>query len=167
MKSLPECSILRLTPFDYIDSYQGTCIVDPSDKIDIQLVARAFFMSSPGWVDRLFALRNSIAAKIGLKTGGPVVDREKEINEFRGEVGDQLGLFQVYERTEDEMILGENDRHLDFRVSLLILRGPDQKSVAISTGVTFHSAFGRLYFLLVPRATSFPGSEYRMGRLLA
>ncbi|HJV20387.1 MAG TPA: DUF2867 domain-containing protein, partial [Sediminibacterium sp.] len=48
--------------------------------------------------------------------------------------------------------LGEDDKHLNFRVSLLINRQSDyceNKKIIISTTVKFNNWFGRLYFLLV------------------
>ncbi len=55
-------------------------------------------------------------------------------------------------KTNSEVILGENDKHLNFRVSLLqeqIQNRSDTKLLTISTTVEFNNWFGRLYFLPV------------------
>jgi hypothetical protein len=63
--------------------------------------------------------------------------------------GGKLGIFKVYARSDDEVLLGEDDHHLDFRVSLL--RVPEQGSdwIVVSTVVRFNNWLGRLYFLPV------------------
>ena len=53
------------------------------------------------------------------------------------------GIFAVHSATPDEVILGADDRHLDFRVS--VLRSVEQDLVAISTWVHPHNLAGRLY----------------------
>ena len=46
--------------------------------------------------------------------------------------------------------MGLDDRHLDFRVSLRLLRSDDAAGVLqLTTTVTFHGRLGRLYFALV------------------
>jgi hypothetical protein len=54
-------------------------------------------------------------------------------------------------RTENEVILGEDDRHLNFRISLLKsdTPTPHQKKLTLSTTVEFKNWFGKLYFLPV------------------
>ena len=50
------------------------------------------------------------------------------------------------------MILGEDDKHLNFRVSLFIDHRNDEeanKKLIISTTIKFNNWFGRLYFLPV------------------
>ncbi len=61
-------------------------------------------------------------------------------------VGERFGLFKVLDKKEKEIILGEDDKHLDFKVSLLYVQ-PENK-IYISTGVQYHNFFGRLYFFL-------------------
>jgi hypothetical protein len=88
----------------------------------------------------------------GLKTSGNVTDRDKILENFKGEKGEQIGLFKVFEKTEDEIILGEDDKHLNFRVSLFIdsqNENKTDKNLIISTTVKFNNWFGRLYFIPV------------------
>jgi hypothetical protein len=53
--------------------------------------------------------------------------------------------FAVIARTDDELMLGEDGAHLDFRVSVLI----DQDRVTISTVARAHDLRGRLYLAFV------------------
>ena len=150
---LPECSILSGNGkrYDYLDSFQGL-FVDKEDKLRPIDISKAFLLSSPKWVDRLFKLRNKIAGLFGLKTSGDIVDRQKASDTFKCEPGEQIGLFKVFGRTDDEVVLGEDDKHLNFRVSLFLDKSKDnkiQKRLTISTTVVFNNWLGRLYFLPV------------------
>ena len=147
--SFPENSILSEMKFDYTDSYLGNIKLVTSD-IDIVDIGRSFFLSSPKWVENLMTLRNKIVLLFGLKTGDKDIDRQKLIREFKGNPKEKLGLFKVYAKTENELILGEDDKHLDFRVSLLTDNlSSDDKKLTISTTVKFNNWFGKLYFLPV------------------
>ena len=148
--AIPQKSVLAATKFDYADSYKGGVINDEKGEIDSLAVGRAFFSSSPKWIDGLFALRNKLVSLVGLKTGESDLSREEIIKNFRGEKGEKVGLFQVFDRNENEIILGEDDKHLDFRVSLFIEPADViEKNLIITTTVNFKNAFGKLYFLPV------------------
>ncbi len=151
--AIPPKSLLHTTKqaYDYTDSFRGI-LQDNQNQFTPADAAKAFFSSGPEWVGKLFTLRNKIVSLVGLKTAGSPGDRQRQLKNFTGNPGEQLGLFKVYERTEHEVILGEDDRHLDFRVSLFM--EPDendnrQKVLTITTTVVFNNWFGRLYFLPV------------------
>jgi Protein of unknown function (DUF2867) len=63
--------------------------------------------------------------------------------------GESVGLFKVYQRSEDEILMGEDDRHLDFRVSVLLQVRHDERWAVITTVVRFNNWLGRVYFLPV------------------
>lgn len=74
------------------------------------------------------------------------------IANFKCEIDEQIGLFKVFNKTADEVIFGEDDKHLNFRVSLYIEQHPNNgtnKTLIISTTVKFNNWLGRLYFLPV------------------
>ena len=74
------------------------------------------------------------------------------LDNFKCEKCEQLGLFKVFDKTDDEIVLGEDDKHLNFRVSLFIDKQSENKTdknLIISTTVKFNNWFGRLYFLPV------------------
>ena len=151
--NLPNDSTLSLntTHYHYIDSYEGE-FYDKENTISSTEVGKAFFMNTPKWIQRLFTLRNKIVSIIGLKTPDKISNRQKLLNDFKCEPGEQLGLFKVYEKTAQEVVLGEDDKHLDFRVSLYVNSNTNKsqtKKLIISTTVTFNNWLGRLYFLPV------------------
>jgi Protein of unknown function (DUF2867) len=150
---LPVESVLLLEnkKYDFIDSFAGK-IIDIDNTITIQKVGKAFFTSSPKWVDKLFTFRNKIVSIFGLKTSGKITDRKTQLDNFDCEEGQQLGLFKVFSCTTNEVIFGEDDKHLNFRVSLFMENHDEdtrQKTVTISTTVEFNNWFGKLYFLPV------------------
>jgi hypothetical protein len=151
--TIPENSLLISThkKYDYVDSFQGF-INDTENKITSVEIGKAFFSSGPKWVEQLFTLRNRIVSIFGLKTSGDITNREKQIENFKCEPGEQLGLFKVFAKTENEVILGEDDKHLNFRVSLYLNQQANEtkkKDLIVSTAVEFNNWFGRLYFLPV------------------
>lgn len=151
--ALPRESVLNKPgeTYDYIDIFEKD-FSDPGKSIDTTKVALLFFTSSPSWVDKLFSLRNRIMSVFGLKTSGQIKDREQALKNFRCETGEKLGLFNVFYKSENEVILGEDDKHLNFRVSLLIRPSnitPEKRQLTITTAVTFNNWFGKVYFLPV------------------
>lgn len=151
--TLPESSILRIEnkKFDFIDSFEGL-LTDKNNIINSQKVGKAFFTSSPKWVEKLMIFRNKIVAVFGLKTSGIKTDRAQQLENFKCEKGEQLGLFKVFSRNENEVVIGEDDKHLNFRVSLYLeknINQIDKKKLIISTTVEFNNWFGKIYFLPV------------------
>ena len=61
-------------------------------------------------------------------------------------------FFKVYSKSDTEIILGEDDKHLDFRLS--VLRTPDLSptlggQLTVSTVVHCHNLLGRIYILVI------------------
>lgn len=122
---LPDSSLLRrqaagIRQSDFIDCYTKPCLRPLQAAAD-----RAF--SFPAWVAGLMRVRNLLVSPFGLKT---------EVTQ-----GDQIGIFPVVERSADEMILGIDDSHLDFRISILTQNG----QIYFSTWVRTKNRFGRIY----------------------
>ena len=148
---LPKDSVLnsKEQKFDYVDSFEAD-FIDKGNNVNSLTVAKAFFRSAPSWVEYLFEFRNKLVALFGLKISGNVADKHKVLDNFNGEVGEQIGLFKVFDKTSKEIILGEDDKHLNFRVSLFIEQNAiGNKKLIISTTVHFNNWFGKLYFLPV------------------
>jgi len=132
----------------HIDSHAVT--INTSGKtISVEEVAKAFFlMEPPGWISMLFKIRNRIVGVFGLKTTDG--DGAKQPSEFKLEVGQKIGFSKVYSKSANEVIFGEDDKHLNFRVSLFLdQQSPGENNIVISTAVQFNNWLGRLYFLPV------------------
>lgn len=138
---LPLTSLLRkrIGPGDFVDSY-AIPLAEP-ELTPVELAARLAVM--PEWVNGLLWLRNRLVAPLGLKTGAGLPPTPPH-----PEVGDYVSFFRLDELSPNEAILGEDDRHLDFRVSVLKTAGPEPLA-ALSTWVHPHNLGGRLYLCAV------------------
>ncbi|MDI6401420.1 DUF2867 domain-containing protein [Balneolaceae bacterium ANBcel3] len=151
-KDLPLSSLLQKqsATFDYVDSYQSQ-VTDKEQALDINRLLVLFLTSGPRYADVLLTLRDRVVNVFGLKTSIHLRDEEVENERPKYEIGERAGMFRICDLCDHEMILGENDKHLNFRVSLLMEPGEQalDKKVAITTAVTFNNFFGKLYFFPV------------------
>ena len=131
---------------DYADAFRVR--LAPAADLTVERIAWTFLNSVPRWVKALIWIRDRAATVVGLKTaGGRGISAADRPPSF--EPGTVVGPWHVYARSETEILLGEDDRHLDFRLSIE-RQGPDDRPAAVaSTVVRFHGWFGRLYFLPV------------------
>ncbi|MBV5281826.1 MAG: DUF2867 domain-containing protein [Paludibacter sp.] len=149
---IPESSLLYpdRNHYHYIDSYEGA-VKDKNNMIGIDDVAKAFLKPGSKWVGTLMTLRNKIVSLFGLKTPNNKMDADRPAN-FKFEVGERVGIFRIFSRTTNELVMGEDDKHLNFRVSLL-LETPENdsstKTITVTTLVIYNNRFGRLYFFPV------------------
>jgi uncharacterized protein DUF2867 len=114
--------------------------VDGAD-LDARQAAVLITSRSPSWVEALTCLRNMIVAPFGLKTSGETEIPRRET----------IGLFPVLAETPDRMIMGFNDKHLDFRVVVDVVPPgsvPSQQ-VTLTTLVKTHNLFGRIYLATI------------------
>jgi hypothetical protein len=107
------------------------------------------FRKTPAWVDFLMGVRNRVVGLAGLKNMGALtgVERDKPAAAYR--LGDRVGIFSLRYLSEDEVILGEDDKHLDVLVSVCKLRRGDAAAVAVTTVVHVHNWLGRCYMFFI------------------
>lgn len=138
---VPDNSII-LNDFgkvDYCDSYQ--IVKNTNDSIDS--ITNDLF-KVPKWVDYLLKIRDSAVRIFGLKTG------DKKDNEAAYyPIGSKAVYFTVIDRNENEIVMAEDDKHLNFRTSVLIDRKEIPSHIYLTTIVKFNNIWGRLYFLPV------------------
>lgn len=129
-------------PGDFLD---GQAVPLPHPAPDAAGLAIATFFAVPGWVLALLRLRDHLVTPFGLKTGegeGFPIPTRDEINQLT-----YSGIFAVHSASDTEVTFGADDRHLDFRVSVIKSEADDL--VAISTWVHPHNLFGRAYLTAV------------------
>ncbi|MEU1628141.1 DUF2867 domain-containing protein [Streptomyces sp. NPDC020096] len=126
-----SCLPAQLPRTDFADAY--TVRVPPGTSADPNEWARRVFADPPSWIRGLLRLRDRLVSLLGLKP-----------NDYEA-----LTPFPVLHRTDREVILGRDDRHLDFRSSVHVAQSPTDVRITVSTVVNFHNLFGRLYFLPV------------------
>lgn len=103
---------------------------------DAALLAAHIFGGQAGWVGALLAVRDFMVAPFGLKTAS-VLRRDL--------TSDRIDIFRVFERHPREIILGEDDRHLDFRVSVLVDEEGASRRLVVTTLVFYRHWGGRAY----------------------
>lgn len=108
-------------------------------------LARFMFANQPSWVSTLMGVRDSVVAGFGLKTVKHLATLSQQ-----GQAG-RVGIFKVYSTSETEVVLGEDDKHLDFRISVLCSSGPEpgSRQLTVSTVVHCHNLLGRSYILAI------------------
>jgi hypothetical protein len=113
---------------------------------DPDVLARFIFSHQPSWVRKLMSVRDMIVACFGLKTGSHLATLANDAKAGR------VGIFKVYSTNENEIVLGEDDKHLDFRVSVLCSGGPPPdpgRQLTVTTVVHCHNLLGRVYLLAI------------------
>jgi hypothetical protein len=109
-----------------------------------------FFQKQPGWIGALFSIRNGIVKYFGLKTGTNEEGVIRPAEGFKFEVGKSVGLFEVFADTANEIMGGADDKHLNFRISVLTDHpSSSEVDIVVSTVVQFNNLLGRLYFIPV------------------
>ncbi len=108
-------------------------------------LARFIFAQQPGWVTALLSLRDLIMRGFGVKTASSLAKLADKAGRSR------VGIFKVYSNGADEIVIGEDDSHLDFRISLLCSRGPllESRHLTMSTVVQCHNLLGRCYLFVI------------------
>lgn len=116
-------------------------------------LVRDIFLTAPGWIRWLLQLRNKLVKPLGLETEvrGAAIASEGPL-----EVGKHVGFFKIFERTDSHVLMGQDDKHLDYRV--LVAMEPvepaarsttPQRELVVATAVCFNNALGTLYFVPV------------------
>lgn len=149
---LPENSRLKKSgnQYDYEDSFQTTLNFNNKlNSTDIAKAFCAFTLKGPEWIKNLMIIRNSLVSLFGRKKSQYDGDN-MPFNEQTFDIGEKMYGFKILGKTENEIIFGKDDKHLNFRSSFLITNNTiDCKIITLSTVVEFNNWLGRLYFIPV------------------
>ncbi len=132
---------------DYLDVHSKTFIAPCQVRVDSAV--KQFFFSIPKPFLWMLLFRESIARRLGLKTANGKKGTLMEIEQFKGQVGDRIALFEVWSRTEKEIVTGQRDKHLDFVLSFRLENKEKQHTLKLLTAVQFNSRLGRMYFFVI------------------
>jgi hypothetical protein len=121
--ALPSADAERLLPgYQFADAYK----VPALHRVNAIEATRMAFAQGPGWVRRLMGLRNSLGLLVGLRPA-------------------PASGFPVVRETPDQVVLGFDDKHLDFRIVVEVGGG----FATVTTVVRWHNAWGRAYLAAV------------------
>jgi hypothetical protein len=110
----------------------------------------ALFGHTPLWMKLLLVARNAVARLAGLEAPTVAEIIRPEVRQSYG-VGDKIGPWPIFFIGDDEIVAGRDNKHLDFRLSVLKAREGEAASVVVATICTVHNIFGKIYlFFIVP-----------------
>lgn len=124
-----ESNILNgFSRVDYSDVYEIRKATNKTTKeVSLEI------LKLPNWANLLLKLRNALVKVFGLKVG-----KQNDKQET---------FFELVKETDNEVIMGEVDKHLDFRASVMVDKS--KKSISFITIVHFNNLWGKIYFLLI------------------
>ncbi|MEP2989821.1 MAG: DUF2867 domain-containing protein [Parasphingorhabdus sp.] len=126
---------------DFADAYE---VVVPARDISPEESFHAIMKSMPDWFRNLFKLRNKLVRPFGL-----IAPTSNELDAMVPkeiyELGDRIGVFEFYGRADKEVITGADDKHLNFRLSVLRVRDGGKDRIVVTTLVQRHNLAGRIY----------------------
>ncbi len=131
---------------DLVDAFAIN--LPPGTTDDSFRLAESVFATQPGWIATLMCLRDWLVRPFGIKTS-----RRLQAEQLTSGA-QHIGIFRVFARGKDEVMLGEDDLHLGFRVSvmhesMLEIDGETDARVVVTTVVRCHNRLGRAYIAAI------------------
>jgi hypothetical protein len=126
------------------------CYRAPLARLELGMVDIFFavFGHHPLWIKLLLIVRNLVARRAGLETPTVTEIMSPEVREcYR--VGDKIGPWPIFSIGETEIIAGRNNRHMDFRLSVLKQIDGERGSVFVSTVCMVHNIYGKIYLWFI------------------
>jgi hypothetical protein len=108
----------------------------------------AIFGHHPKWMKAVLVFRNWLASRFGLEAPTTAEIMRPQVKASYS-VGEKIGPWPIFHLTETELIAGRNNKHLDFRLSVLKETSGESSSTVVSTVCTTHNTFGKLYLVLI------------------
>jgi Protein of unknown function (DUF2867) len=133
---VPQNARTVLPAADYADAYEA----ELPGQLSAMDAARKVLSGSPRWEAPLLVLRNALVKPFGLASS-------KDAALLKGE---HVSFFPVLETTQNRVVLGLDDRHLNFRLVVDAKPLPENLThVTLSTVITRHNLLGRIYLAMV------------------
>lgn len=113
---------------------------------------------TPAWTRALMFVRNKAVRVVGLKDlgqlhdGPPIASGRSLCDAASYRVGDRVGIFRIRHLSDTEVVMGQDDKHLDVQVS--ICKQPPSApgtppTVVLSTVVHIHNLLGHAYMAVI------------------
>ncbi len=156
MNNIQTCAVPALSALapsiasaSFHDSYVVSLPRDGRTALQLYL---AMASSTPAWVDGLMRTRNRVVSRVGLKDLGTLGEFDPKQPLASYTPGQRVGIFTLHALRDEEVILGDSDRHLDVKISVLRRDDPQQAEctqVCVSTVVHVRNTLGRAYMAVV------------------
>lgn len=113
--------------------------------LTIESLAQAVFGNPSWWFRLLLKSRDLLVAPFGVKSS----DTLRAEMQASGKA--HIDFFPVLSRSEQELVLGENDRHLNFKASVLLRALADDAGheLVATTVVHCNNSFGHFYLFVI------------------
>jgi hypothetical protein len=148
-REIPSSSVFsaELGKFHWWDSFES-----PLTRTELKMheLYLGIFVPPPRWLKLLLIVRTKVVSLFGIN--GPTAKQLDSV-EIKSSyaVGEKIGLFTLFSQDDDEITTGGDDKHLEFRVSVMRINENGVNKVVLSTLVNPHNLFGRAYlFLIIP-----------------
>ena len=127
---------------DLLDAFAIHLPAGASD--DPEVLARVAFERQAAWIRALTWVRDAVMATAGVKSsraiGAAAATRGLQV----------IGYFPVLSKSARELVMGGDDRHLDFRVGVQQRPGvPAGRELVVATVVHCHNRLGRMYLAAI------------------
>lgn len=111
-------------------------------------------VKTPRWIDTLMKVRNRVVGSLGLKNLGGLAQIEPNKKSSDYLEGERVGIFTLISKTDEEVLLGDDDKHLKVVVSVHKGKGVAGAPtlVTVTTVVHVKNWLGRLYMVPVAPA---------------
>ncbi len=139
LKKLPVGTSItkNLSNVDYHDSYM---IMVEHDE-GIERISEKI-LSLPRWVIVALRIRYYLLVKpFGLDTG--------KFNDVEKVSKSNFVPVPIIDKNENEIVMGADDKHLYYRISVMKTKVEEITEIYLSTIVKFHNIFGKIYFVPV------------------
>jgi len=139
ISTVPLASAVALLPgATFADAF---CIDVDEPGLDAITAADRVFRSMPPWIGLLLAVRNAVMRLFGIKG----------TRDAYRLATDRIGLFPCVSRSTERVVLGFDDKHLDFRIAVDAAAGAQGRRITATTIVKPHNLLGRIYlFTIIP-----------------
>jgi hypothetical protein len=133
-----------LESIDYFDSYM--IVKETDDSID-KITER--ILTLPYWVKTLLNIRYILIVKpFGLQTG---MKKQEHLVKVQDEhlYQNNFGEVSIIDKNENEIVMGDDDKHLYYRVSILKRNTEKRFEIYLTTIVKFKNNWGKVYFAFI------------------
>ena len=114
---------------NFRDSYRALLSRRELGIVDIFF---GIFAHHPLWMKLLLIVRNKVASLAGLDAPTASEILHLEIKDHYV-VGEKIGIWPIFSLSENEVVAGRNNKHMDFRLSVLKVPDGERTSVVVST----------------------------------
>jgi hypothetical protein len=144
-RAVPMPSNSELAPLyagaDLLDAFAIRLPAGASD--DLEVLARAAFERPAWWIRALTRVRDLVMATVAVKSS-------RAIGLAAAAHGPVIGYFPLLSRSATELVVGDDDRHLDFRVTIqLRADAANRRELVVGTVVHCHNRLGRIYLATI------------------